>query len=132
MKIKLLKDLPGLKAGTIGELNNLTQLVEFNVANGLPSCYYQSFRIEFVKDHPDFFEIIEEKREPKAGEVWISPFSLTCKNFKEKPILFLADDYAYNIEDNIFTEFNGFTESARFLAPSLEEYYRMKFNENKK
>lgn len=62
MKVKLLKDLPGVKAGAITEVTG--NMYRFNLETKSSEGFRwggESYHIDFARTNPDFFEIIEDK-----------------------------------------------------------------------
>ena len=56
MKVKLLKDLLGIKKGAIGMDAGPVVVFPYDDGNG-----YYPFPADEIKDYPDFFEIVEEE-----------------------------------------------------------------------
>ena len=70
MKVKLLKDLPGCKAGTYGRQSDNSFFWEFARPNGYTEKLFYEFSISRIEANPDFFEILPEPKFKVGDWAW--------------------------------------------------------------
>ena len=61
LSVKLLKDLPGVKAGTEGKFTNTT-IPSYSFFNPENKSFVE-FRLDIIQSHPDWFEVSYEEEE---------------------------------------------------------------------
>ena len=74
MKVKLLKDLPGCKAGTYGRQSDNSFFWEFARPNGYTEKLFYEFSISRIEANPDFFEILPEPKFKVGDWAWVGCF----------------------------------------------------------
>lgn len=125
-KFKLLKDLPGVKAGAVfhGQAANFAESwFEYIPMHLCPSQIGQhmKFTDAYIEKCPDFFEEIRERWEPKIGEYfWTVSWDLgVCKNEWGG---FMADIIAMKA-GNCFRTCEQAEAAAKEVRAALEKYH---------
>lgn len=125
-KYRLLRDLPGIEAGTIFDVHHRDTQggadIYAHEGCGVLRPSHATFHERFVSEHPEWFEEIIERWEPKLGDKYylVRPEGSYCRNEN------IRDTHHHKYFDfgNCFRTQAQATEAAKRIKQTLMDYHR--------